>query len=594
MRRLANIGLAIIPAIFILILSYLDPLYSFDAMLCDKLYSQMNGCGDDIKLICIDEETLAEYGPLTTWSREKSAQLINRLYMDSDNAPAVFAMDIMFIGDADEEIDAKLVTAAKSVPHMVVASNLVYRGKTAYTAGGVPYYDSTNIDMEERPYKLLDETVASGYANAQLSKDGFVRTTQIRANIDGVERYNFVAQIYNEYVAATGDADVEKLPEENMVQFFYSGKPGEFAHYSMKDVMDGKIPASEFAGKIVMVGAYAPGLQDSYHSSARRGQDMYGVEINANILKAFMTGKTATRVPAMTVALIFAIAVFLYTYAARIMKMYPAIIVGFWILLVAGIAGRVLATKGYIISLIYIITTIILIWAWIIIEKYVIEAVKRRQTLNSFKRYIAPQVLDKLVRNGQFHVELGGEKRHVAVLFVDIRGFTSMSEVLSPEQMVQILNRYLTLTTSCIFEHGGMLDKFIGDATMAIFNAPNDQEDYVYEAIMAGLDMQKKGDELGKELEQEFGKTVSFGVGINVGDAVVGNIGCDVRMDYTAIGDTVNTASRIEGKALKGEVLLSEEAYKMVEDRIDAEFKEAMVLKGKQEPVNVYVVKGLK
>lgn len=594
MRRLANIGLAIIPAIFILILSYLDPLYSFDAMLCDKLYSQMNGCGDDIKLICIDEETLAEYGPLTTWSREKSAQLINRLYMDSDNAPAVFAMDIMFIGDVDEEIDAKLVTAAKSVPHMVVASNLVYRGKTAYTAGGVPYYDSTNIDMEERPYKLLDETVASGYANAQLSKDGFVRTTQIRANIDGVERYNFVAQIYNEYVAATGDADVEKLPEENMVQFFYSGKPGEFAHYSMKDVMDGKIPASEFAGKIVMVGAYAPGLQDSYHSSARRGQDMYGVEINANILKALMTGKTATRVPAMTVALIFAIAVFLYTYAARIMKMYPAIIVGFWILLVAGIAGRVLATKGYIISLIYIITTIILIWAWIIIEKYVIEAVKRRQTLNSFKRYIAPQVLDKLVRNGQFHVELGGEKRHVAVLFVDIRGFTSMSEVLSPEQMVQILNRYLTLTTSCIFEHGGMLDKFIGDATMAIFNAPNDQEDYVYEAIMAGLDMQKKGDELGKELEQEFGKTVSFGVGINVGDAVVGNIGCDVRMDYTAIGDTVNTASRIEGKALKGEVLLSEEAYKMVEDRIDAEFKEEMVLKGKQEPVNVYVVKGLK
>ena len=593
MKKLFHILPALIPALLVFLLIILDPFPSIDSMLCDLVYSQMNGCGDDIKLICIDEETLAEYGPLNTWSREKSAELIDRLYEDPQYAPAVLAFDIMFVGETDAEADEKLVDAMDKAEHAVVASNLVYRGKTSYTAGGVPYYDAWNIDTEERPYEELDEKVCSGYANAMISSDGFVRTTQLYTDVQGEKRYSFATQIYNEYAEVFGPDSVESLPEQQKVQFFYSGKPGEFIHYSMKDVLNGTIPPQEFANCVVMVGAYAPGLQDSYHSSAKRGQDMYGVEINANIVRALIGGKTATMAPLWIVALISALVLFGYTYLAREMKMYPALLVGVWVLLATGITGRILATKGYIISLAYMLMVLLLIWAWIIIEKYVIEAIRRRQTLNSFKKYMAPQVIESLAKNGEFHVELGGEKRHVAVLFVDIRGFTSMSELLSPEQMVQILNKYLSLTTSCIFDHGGMLDKFIGDATMAIFNAPNDQEDYVFQAILAGLDMQRRGEELGKELEKEFGKTVSFGVGINVGDAVVGNIGCDVRMDYTAIGDTVNTASRIEGKAQRGEVLISEAVYEMVKDRIQAEFKEAMTLKGKAEPVNVYMVKGI-
>lgn len=594
MRKKINIGLAIIPAVLIFILIRFDLLYSLDSMLCDTVYKQMNGCGDDIKIICIDEETLAEYGPLNTWSREVSAKLIEKLYSNPEYAPDVIAFDIMYIGETESEADDKLVDAAKIPEHVVVASNMVYRGKNVYLEGGVPYYDLGNIDTEERPYAALDEVALSGYANAVIAKDGFVRTAQIRTDYNGETRYSFATQIYNEYAQVNGTESVAALPEDDVVHFFYSGKPGEFTHFSLKDVMEDRIPLQEFAGSVVMIGAYAPGLQDSYHNTAKRSEDMYGVEINANIARALMTGKTATRVPALTLAVIFAIIMLVYVIVARMMKMYPAIIVGVWILLATGITGRIMATHGYVISLVYVLITVLIIWAWIIIEKYVIEAVKRKQTLNSFRKYMAPQVIEKLAKDGEFHIVLGGEKRHVAVLFVDIRGFTSMSEVLKPEQMVQILNKYLTLTTSCIFEHGGMLDKFIGDATMAIFNAPNDQEDYVYEAIMAGLDMQKKGAILGTELEKEFGRTVSFGVGIHVGDAVVGNIGCDVRMDYTAIGDTVNTASRIEGKAQKSEVLISEDTYLMVSDRIDAEFKETMTLKGKQEPVNVYMVKGIK
>lgn len=594
MKRIKEIGLAMIPAILVFILILMEPFYNIDSMVCDKLYSQMNGFGNNIKLICIDEETLAEYGPLNKWSRDKMAELIELFYSDDENSPAIMAFDIMFIGESNSESDERLAAAMEKVPHAVVATNLVYRGKTAYTAGGVAYYDMNNIKTEELPYDALLDKVAVGFSNAQISKDGFVRLVRTTADMQGNVRYSFATQVYNEYVEVFGADSVSELPKSSLVQFFYSGQPGECEHFSLKDVLNGNIGLNSFKDSVVLVGAYAPGLQDSYHSSADRGQDMYGVEINANIVNALIQGKTADKVNTLLVASIAALILFAYTFAARKMKMYPAIIVGIWILLAEGIIGRVLSTHGLLISIIYVPIVCIIIWAWIIIEKYVIEAVQRRKTLNSFKKYMAPQVIDSLAKSGEFHVELGGEKRNIAVLFVDIRGFTTMSEVLSPEQMVSILNRYLSLTTECIFNHGGMLDKFIGDATMAIFNAPNDQDDYVYEAVMAALEMQKRGEMLGQELLEEFGRTVSFGVGVHVGDAVVGNIGCDTRMDYTAIGDTVNTSSRIEGRSKGGEVLISEAVYELLKDRIEAEFKEAMTLKGKREPVNVYCVLGTK
>lgn len=590
MKKAKNVILALIPALLVFVLMVLDPLYNFDAMMTDNIYSQMNGCGDTIKLICIDEETLSEYGPLSTWSRVKSAELVEKLYENPQYAPAVLAFDIMFVGETDPETDNRLAEAAKGAGNIVAATNLVYRGKINYTAVGVPYYDSRNIETEELPFEALNRVVSSGYANAQLSRDGFARTMQIGSVVEDVQRYSFATQIYNEYVKVKGEDSVEPLPKDNQVMFFYSGEPGEFIHYSLKDVLDGKVPSQEFADAIVMVGAYASGLQDSYHNSAKRGQDMYGVEINANIVRALMLGKTAVPLSVYAVAGIVALMIFIYTYLSRKMKMYPAIIVGVWLVIIYGIVGRILATNGYFISLVYVPLVCILIWAFILGEKYILEGIKRRQTLNSFKKYMAPQVIESLRHDGDFHIELGGEKKNIAVLFVDIRGFTSMSESVSPEQMVRILNKYLSLTTSCIFNHGGMLDKFIGDATMAIFNAPNDQEDYVYEAVMAGLEMQKRGAELGEQILEEFGKTVSFGVGINVGDAVVGNIGCENRMDYTAIGDTVNTASRIEGQAKGGDVLISEAVYKQLKGRINTEFYANMTLKGKAEPVPVYKV----
>jgi len=195
---------------------------------------------------------------------------------------------------------------------------------------------------------------------------------------------------------------------------------------------------------------------------------------------------------------------------------------------------------------------------------------------------------------GSESLGLGGRLTRVAVLFVDIRGFTSMSEVLSPQEVVEILNRYLTLTSDCIFKNHGTLDKFVGDCTMAFWGAPLPQDDYVMKAVRCAMDMVEGSKALSEELLQRFGRTVSFGIGINVGDAVIGNIGSPRRMDYTAIGDTVNTASRLESNAPAGTIYISRSVADELEGRIRyTSLGDSIKLKGKKEGFEVLRLEGI-
>ena len=176
---------------------------------------------------------------------------------------------------------------------------------------------------------------------------------------------------------------------------------------------------------------------------------------------------------------------------------------------------------------------------------------------------------------------------------MDIRGFTPLSEALPPEKVVEILNQYLELTTSAVFGNEGTVDKFIGDATMAIYNAPMDLDDYVYRAVKTGLDMVEGAKKLEKRLGEITEKKVGFGIGVNCGEAVIGNIGTSRRMDYTAIGNTVNTAARLESQALAGQVLVSREVYERVKDRFRFKYLGTRKLKGLAEEAPVYLVEGI-
>lgn len=211
---------------------------------------------------------------------------------------------------------------------------------------------------------------------------------------------------------------------------------------------------------------------------------------------------------------------------------------------------------------------------------------KRLQAVQDmFRRYVSPAVVDRLPSDPS-KLELGGHRQVVTVLFADIRGFTSFSEKLPPEKLVDILNEYLSMAAASILMFEGTLDKFMGDAVMGIFNAPLEQNDHALRAVRAAAAMQKAIADYHRNMAHE--RNLSFGIGIHVGEAVVGNIGMSDRMDYTAIGDTVNLAKRIQENTPGNKVLISEDVYKIVNGSVRAIFFKEMTVKGRRQPVKTY------
>lgn len=220
------------------------------------------------------------------------------------------------------------------------------------------------------------------------------------------------------------------------------------------------------------------------------------------------------------------------------------------------------------------------------------EERRRKEHLKSaLERYVSKQIAEMIISNddnGNFRFV--PERREVTLIFADVRGFTTLSENMSPEDMVEILNRYFTRMINIIFKHGGTLDKFMGDSIMALFGAPASTGDDAYNAIMAAVDMLKDLVQFNQEQEKLGKPPLRVGIGINTGHVVVGNIGSDQRMEYSAIGDNVNLASRLQGSAAGGQILISKATYDKVSDRIKGKKLDPIMVKGKSKPIEIYEV----
>ena len=206
-----------------------------------------------------------------------------------------------------------------------------------------------------------------------------------------------------------------------------------------------------------------------------------------------------------------------------------------------------------------------------------------------FEKMVSPQVIKQIDPN---EIELGGKRGEITTLFADIRGYTSFSEKLSPEELVSILNKYLKASADAIMAHEGTIDKFMGDAVMAWFNAPILQPDHTLRAVKSALLIRTSIEALHDELPPEA--HLSFGVGIHFGEAILGLVGTEQRVDYTAIGDSINTAKRIQENTAPGQILISEDAYKYISKKVEVKEIEPVLAKGKSEPVKVYEVIRLK
>lgn len=589
-------------AIFIIVTALLAgcltlwaPLDKVEYRFCDMLFVTEKPVDNRIKIIGIDEKSLEEMGPFSGWTRQQAADLLHAF--DPEHSPAVIAFDINFVGQRDEAGDRALAEAASVFPHVTLASYINYGTRVEQSDSGEYQINTMYVEDLELPYEALRNVTSHGFTNAVQDVDNYVRRSVLVESV-GDERsegeYNFAWTIYREYRESMGEQSsvIPRMTENGVYGFDYTAEPGMYEVYSYVDVAEGRCDPRVFQDSIVLVGAYAQGMMDQYMVPIARGTVMNGVEVQANHVDALLNRRTFVdidiRIQALAAVLITGFFVWLVSHNSFLVNTVGGVILETGIVLVA----RTLYNAGYYWKCLLPFVFVLLVFLVRVAMGYLTERVRKHKILSVFRTYMAPQVVDELGKSGNYEIELGGRDRQIAVLFVDIRGFTAMSEGLSPEKIVAILNRYLGMVTEAVFKNGGTLDKFIGDAVMAVYNAPLDVEDYACKAVQTGLDIVAAVDGVNVELRKEFGIEIACGVGVHSGRAVVGNIGCSYRMDYTAIGDTVNVAERLESIAKGGQVLISRDLYEQVQDRYNAVFVGSQSLKGRQEGMDVFLVEG--
>lgn len=577
------------------LLAGLGALRGIDRAASDLWYQSRSASDGDIVLVGIDQRALEEIGPYQQWGREVIAQAIQTLNQSEDCRPAVIGVDVLFAGETDEESDRWLAQAAGEYGNVVAACSAEIGSALVEDGDGGYRMDPFAVQSFDEPFEALKEAATQGHINAMLDTDGILRHHMLWLDLPDGRRVPSMAlaaaNLSREY---WGMEPVEQPPTDGRGFWYvpFCGAPGDFDQsISVADVLSQRIPADFFADRIVLIGPYAAGLQDSYLTSIDHARPMYGVEFQANAIQALLWGEykweAADGVQLAVLFVLLVLGAFVF-WRGRV-----AVSTGLWIALCGGwlLLCKALYSQGLVLHVLWVPVGATILYAACLAVNYVQAARERRLVREKFNHYVAPEIVDEILKQGtnfQALLEAGGKKTSVAVLFVDVRGFTTMSERLDdPEKVVPILNRYLTLIAQCILDNGGTLDKFIGDAAMAFWGAPVPQEDYVMNAVRAA-DMAKGSEVLARELKREFGQSVSFGIGVHVGEAVVGNMGSPKHMDYTAIGDTVNTAARLEANAPGGTIYISRAVADCLEGRIAAtSLGDAVKLKGKTEGFEV-------
>ena len=358
----------------------------------------------------------------------------------------------------------------------------------------------------------------------------------------------------------------------------------------MKDNVD----LSVFEDSIVLVGD-STGNADLFSLPNHNDERVGNIDIQANAINALLQQNTMQYIERWFLAIwyaFFAAAFFIVTsYSGGISAVFQTLLLIAMQVLVCAL----LNFWGWYVPLLQLIIIVASITLVSLFVSYMLERRRKAVLENVFKKYVDEQVVNEIVNeNGVIDItKVGGERKDIAVLFVDIRGFTTLSESLAPEQVVDILNNYLSIIADAVAVNGGTLDKFIGDAAMAVYNSPSDIDDYVFRAVCTAWDILSGAEELENMCRKKYGKDVTFGIGVHCGEAVVGNIGSRSRMDYTAIGDTVNTTSRLEGAAKSGQILVSSAVLSRLGNRIASEFAGEYTLKGKKNPVPAYELTGI-
>jgi len=586
-KRLVSIPVAIAMLGFFLIA---DPFWLFEYRTQDSVFQQLGVTHPDIMLIGIDEHTLDTFGSFADWNRPLIAEAINILNSDPDFGPTVIGVDVLYseIG-ADPLADQALVEAVRNAGNVVLAA----RAHVGFDREALSL-DLTIVNVQ-RPFDALLPYVEIGLVNGITDRDGVIRNAPLWTYFRDERINSFavsIAKIHNNGVIPEFAIN---YPETYIRYTGLPGHPGDFFMFSFADIFEPYFDPAWLDGAIVLIGPYADGMMDFHLVPIGDGDPMHGVEIHANVLQVILDDTFKIRPPAVIYALltgaliVIGMALVEFLGIKISIPLYFVLALSYYFLVVQ------MFNMGYILPIFNPLLALGLTFVYQLSYTYILHTIERNHMRNVFRKYVDPSLVDILIEEGAAEQNEVGRRKHIAVLFVDVRGFTPLTEKMrdTPELIVETLNEYLELTSSAIFNNGGSVDKFIGDATMALFNGFVPLEDYVYKSVKAAWEMTLRSEEVSKSIKEKFDIDMSFGIGVHCGEAIVGNLGPTFRKDYTAIGDTVNTAARLESIASRSQVLISKDIYDLLEGRISAESIGEIPLKGKSIPLEIFSLTGV-
>lgn len=530
----------------------------------------------DIVIVAIDDASLQEIGRWP-WDREVVADLVGRI---SSAGPKIIGLDVNFPEPAEGD-EALADSLEQEFPIVLPIEAVLEVPAESKRRGPLRALETLG------PVSQVAEPAELGLTNTPPDSDGIVRRIPVKV-VD--EDDNFIMSFSQKIANMVGEERVSPIIDEhNRMIINYQGSAGSYQSVPAKEIFNENFDAARLSGKIVLIGATALDLHDVWFTPTAKAEPMPGIELHANAVQTILDKNFLLPLSDLATVVIILFFALLLALSSLFLKTRLNIILP--IILAAGYiaAATIVFDLGLIFNIFYPVAAIIIIFTSLTILRYVHESREKGQLKKAFEFYLSPHVIEEILKDPA-KLSLGGVKKEMTVLFSDIRGFTTLSEGLNPEELTNLMNKYLTEMTNIVLAADGVLDKYIGDALMAFWGAPLPQPRHAERACSSALAMIKKLEKLNREKAWPEGREIKIGIGINTGEMVVGNMGAEKRFDYTILGDAVNLGSRVESinKQYGTKIIITEFTKSKISDEFVTRYLDKVAVKGKSEPVNIY------
>lgn len=592
-RRIFNrtLLIGVLAIILVLIAELVGAFETLDLKASDALFNLRGAINpsSNIVVVGIDDESFTQTGLHWPWSRDYFAKIIDAL---SKGKPKVVVVDVEFYEKFQG--DAELAAALQRAGNVILANDISTVNDPGF-----------HLEQLNQPIALLAQNAAGiGISNFVRDADGFARSILAYQTHDGKPYFHWAIHAAARYLdtalPATATQSSLQLGRQPVplngqsLLINFRGPARTYRNIPAYQIVNGDVKPDFFADKIVLIGATSESLHDTYPTPFS-GISMPGVEIGANAIETILTKNFLARAGtsiALGLALILGVVGLLLGLVRRaILALSVLVVVALAYLMAWGYAFN---SNQLILPVVAPESALLLAFTAPAVQRAATEEAEKRRVRGIFQRFISPQMARQVIEQG---IEASrGKRAELTILFSDIRGFTTLSEKMTPDQVVNILNEYLEAMTEIIFKHNGTVDKFEGDAIIAFWGAPTPDARHAQNAVAAALDMRGELSRLREKWGSVDPKSFEIGIGLNTGDVFVGLIGSTKRVNYTIIGDNANLAARLQDltKEFKWPLLISEATYEKIKGEFDAEFAESRLVKGKTVPVGIYRVLGKK